>query len=58
MGERWVSYYLDGDENLRCTSCHKCLHNQKVYLYMDVNDGLDEVMCDTCWKKDQKEINK
>lgn len=55
MGERWVTLLLIQDESLRCTSCYRSLSNQKVHLYLDVNDGLDDAMCEACFKKDQKE---
>jgi hypothetical protein len=56
MGERWVLIFVGNDEILRCNSCDTYLHNQKVHLYLDdVNDEIDEVMCDTCWKEKQKE---
>jgi hypothetical protein len=55
MGERWVLIRLSGDETLRCHSCYNSAQ-QKAHLYIDVNDEIEEVMCDTCWKKNQKEI--
>jgi hypothetical protein len=54
MGERWVTFYLGIDETLRCTSCSKYLHDQKVYLYLYINDGLNRVMCEACFKKEQE----
>ncbi len=56
MSERWVSIKLVEDETLRCHSCHERIGNQKVHLYIDVNNEIEEVMCDTCWKEKQKEI--
>ena len=56
MGERWVSIKLVGDDSLRCQSCHECIDNQKVHLYIDVNDEIEEIMCNVCWKEKQKEI--
>ena len=52
MGERWVTFALGDDETLRCSSCSKYLHDQEVHIYLDVNDQLDEVMCECCWKKE------
>ena len=52
MGERWVWIGLGEDETLRCDSCMAYLHSQKVYLYLDVNDSIDEIMCAACWKKE------
>jgi hypothetical protein len=56
MSEKWVLYYLYEDEMLRCTSCSRYLRGQTVHFYI-VDDRIDEVMCDMCWKKNQKEIN-
>lgn len=58
MGERWVTLEVDEDETLRCTSCSKYLHEQKVYLYLDVNNELGEIMCRYCWAQDQREGGK
>lgn len=52
MGERWVLIELKEDEILICNSCDGYLHNQKVHLYIDVNDEIEEVMCETCWKEE------
>jgi hypothetical protein len=58
MGERWVTFYLGKDETLICTTCSKYLHDQKVYLYVNIYNGLNKVMCRHCWKKNQEEKNK
>jgi hypothetical protein len=58
MGERWVTLLLLKDESIRCDSCELFLSNQKVHLYLNVTDELDEVLCEACFKKDQKEMNK
>lgn len=50
MGERWVSINLCAEESLRCHSCYESAHNQKVHLYLNVDDEIDEIMCDSCWK--------
>jgi phage FluMu protein Com len=55
MSEKWALYYLYEDETLRCTSCSKYLRGQTVHLYINVDDEIDEVKCDACWKEDQKE---
>ena len=57
MGERWVILVLDQDETLKCEFCLKYLHEEKVHLYMDVNDQLVETMCDACWKKEGEKSN-
>lgn len=55
MGERWLRLGLGEYETLRCDSCLKMLRsNQKAHLY-DADDEIVEVMCDSCWKKNQKE---
>jgi hypothetical protein len=53
MGERWVTLKLVEDETLRCESCSSYLHDQKVHLYLEVDDELVEILCDTCWKKEE-----
>jgi hypothetical protein len=50
MGERWASIILCADESLRCHSCYENAHNQKVHLHLNVDDEIDEIMCDSCWK--------
>jgi len=54
MGEKWVHIKLSGDETLRCHSCCAYVHNQIVPLYLNVNDEIEEVICSTCWKENQK----
>lgn len=58
MGERWVSIILTEHETLRCELCGTYMYEQRMHLYLDVDDEIDEVLCDTCWKKNQKEISK
>jgi hypothetical protein len=50
MGEKWVLIFLGNDEILRCNSCDEYQHNQKVHLYLNVDDEIDTVVCDSCWK--------
>lgn len=54
MGERWVQIELVEDETLRCRSCLENIQEEKVHLYINVNDEIEEIMCDACWKKNQK----
>lgn len=56
MSEKWVLFLLYADEMLECTTCSRYLRRRTVHLYI-VDDRIDEVMCDMCWKKNQKEIN-
>ena len=55
MGVEWVWILLDADETLRCSSCNKYLHDQKVYIFLEDNYKLDEIMCEVCWKENQEE---
>jgi hypothetical protein len=52
----WIEFKLGEDETLRCDLCSKYLHDQKVHFYLN-DDGAtaNEVICDACWKEDQKE---
>lgn len=54
MGERWVTFEMKEDEILRCFSCDLRLSHQKVHLYLNVNDELDDVLCEACFKKVQE----
>ena len=56
MSERWVLIELKEDEILICNTCDGYLHNHRVHLYIGVDNEIDEVMCNTCWKEKQKEI--
>ena len=58
MSERWVTFDIGDNETLRCTSCSKYLHDQKGHLFLDVDDELDDIMCECCWREDQKEMNR
>jgi hypothetical protein len=59
MGERWVGHRLGKDETLRCDSCFNYLHDQKVHFYLNDDGAMtNEVICDACWKEDQKEEKK
>jgi uncharacterized Zn-finger protein len=58
MGERWCWILLKGDDTLICSYCDKPLHNQKVHIYLDVEDSLDDIMCEACFKKEQRETDK
>jgi hypothetical protein len=58
MGEKWVTLCLVDDEILTCQSCLENMQEENVHLYVNVNDEIEEVMCDTCWSKDQRETNK
>ncbi len=54
-----IVFKLGKDETLRCDSCFKYLHDQKVHLCIFNVDGAgyNQVICDACWKEDQKEID-
>lgn len=63
MGERWVILELVEDETLRCHSCYKRIQKGKAHLYINVDAEIEEIKieeieCDTCWKKNQMETNK
>jgi hypothetical protein len=58
MDEQWVTFEVGEDETVRCTSCLKYLHEQRAYMYLDVNGDLSETMCRYCWAKDQRETDK
>jgi NifU-like protein involved in Fe-S cluster formation len=58
MSEKWALFHLHEDATLECTSCNRDLCGQTVHLYINVDDEIEDVMCDMCWKKNQKETNK
>jgi hypothetical protein len=51
----WITFKLGKDETLRCDSCFKYLHDQKVYFYLN-DDGCtaNEVMCDACMNQKEE----
>jgi uncharacterized Zn-finger protein len=53
MSEKWVTLLVEEDETVRCTSCLKYLHGQKIYLYLDVDGELNDAKCRYCWAKYQ-----
>lgn len=55
MGGQWVLIQLTETETLKCISCGTYIYIQKVHLYLNVNGEIEEVMCSTCWKRNQKE---
>lgn len=54
MGEKWGWIELVEDETLRCHSCYESIHKQRMHLYVNVDDEIEEVMCDICWNKKEK----
>jgi hypothetical protein len=54
MGEKWVWIELVEDETLRCLSCCESRHKQRMHFYVNVDDEIEEVMCDSCWNKTEK----
>jgi hypothetical protein len=56
MGERWVLIWLVRDESLRCHSCSESISKEEAHLYIDVDDEIEEVMCDKCWSKNKREM--
>jgi hypothetical protein len=57
MGEKWVLKYVYEEETLVCTSCTRYLRGQTVHLYINVDDEVEDILCDLFWKKNQMEIN-
>jgi hypothetical protein len=51
MGGKWGWIELVEDETLRCASCYESIHKQRIHLYANVDDEVEEVLCDACWKK-------
>jgi hypothetical protein len=56
MSEKWVSIELDLNELLHCRSCREDICEEQMHLYINVDDEVEDILCDRCWKKKQKEI--
>ena len=50
MSEQWVTLIIDEDETIRCSQCQGYLHNQKVHLYVEADQEIEEILCEKCWK--------
>lgn len=50
MSEEWVTFVLFGRDTLRCENCSGLLDSQKVYLCLNVDHEVEEVLCAECYK--------
>jgi hypothetical protein len=53
MSEQWLTLILGEDEKLSCDTCAKWIQDQIAYLCRNDNAELDEILCETCWKRNQ-----
>ena len=55
MVEEWLTFRINKEELLQCDRCSGWLRNQEVYVYVNVDRELEEVLCENCWKIVQEE---
>ena len=54
MVEEWVTFLLCGRDSLVCEKCSGAISNQKVYMYLNVDHEIEEVVCAKCYKSERK----
>ena len=50
--EEWVTFILLDKDLLVCAKCLETITYQKVHMYVNVDNEVEEVLCEECWTKE------
>ena len=53
--EDWVTCQFIGREAIECDKCSGLIKNQRVHMYVNVDNEIEEVLCEQCWMKVKEE---
>ena len=51
--EEWVTFLLFDKDLLVCDKCSKIFTYQKMHMYVNVDNEVEEVLCEKCWDEIQ-----
>jgi len=52
--EEWVTWILFGRDVVVCDNCSGSINNQRVHMYVNVDNEVEEVLCEECYKSRRK----
>jgi len=52
--EEWVTCQFIGREAIECDKCSGLIKNQRVHMYVNVDNEIEEVLCEECWKAEKE----
>ena len=50
--EEWITWLLFGRDTVICDRCLKMFVYQRMHLYINVDNEVEEVLCEECWTKE------
>ena len=52
--EEWVTWILFGKDIVVCDKCLNAINNQRMHLYVNVDNEIEEVLCEECWRSSER----
>ena len=55
-----MAWVLSGKDTSVCDKCSMVLENQQVHMYANVDNEIEEVLCEKCWdeERDKEKMGK